>query len=163
TGSLQAAVDAALPGDVLALQNRAYDERVLIGHAGTAAAPITIAGAGAGLSVLHGTVLVRSTAAFWRLQDLEVDADGSSNDGVRLEQFSHDIGLYRMRIHNDTGYGVRVGNDVGSVLIQDSEIDHFDAGTKDAHGVGIMTASGVTIRGCDIHHNSGDSIQSNTP
>jgi hypothetical protein len=49
------------------------------------------------------------------------------------------------------------------VAIEDTEIDHFDAGDSDAHGVGIMTASDVVIRRCNIHHNSGDAIQSNTP
>jgi parallel beta helix pectate lyase-like protein len=163
TGLLQDAIDAALPGDVLVLQSSVYTERVLINTAGTAAAPIMIAGAGIGRSILHGTLLLRENAAFWRIQDLDVDAGGGSKDAVRLETGSHDVRLQRMHIYNGQGYGVRISNDVSNVLIEDSEIDHFDAGTADAHGVGIMTASAVTIRRCDIHHNSGDSIQSNTP
>jgi len=163
TGLLQDAVDAALPGDVLVLQSRAYTERVLINTTGTADAPIMIAGAGIGRSILQGTLLLRENARFWRIQDLDVDAGGSSKDAVRLETGSHDVRLQRMHIYNGKGYGVRISNDVWNVLVEDSEIDHFDAGTADAHGVGIMTASAVTIRRCDIHHNSGDSIQSNTP
>lgn len=162
TGSLQDAVDAALPGDVLVLQGRDYNERVLINTAGTADAPIMIAGAGIGQSIVHG-MLVRENARFWRIQDLDLDADGGSKDAIRLETGSHDVRLQRMHIYNGRGYGVRISNDVWNVLVEDSEIDHFDAGSEDAHGIGIMTASGVTIRRCDIHHNSGDSIQSNTP
>jgi hypothetical protein len=162
-GTLQSAVNAALPGDVLVLQNRIYTERVFIGRAGTAAAPITITGAGRGRSVLLGTVTLRSTAAFWRLQDMDVNANGGDKDAIRIETAAHDISLQRMHIYNGTAYGVRIGNDAANVLIEESEIDHFDAGDQDAHGIAIMTASNVTIRRCDIHHTSGDAIQSNTP
>ena len=162
-GTLQAAVNAALPGDVLVLQNRTYTERVFISRAGSAAAPITIKGGGMGLSVLLGTMTLRSSASFWQVQDLDVNANGGSNDAIRLETSSHDISLQRLHLYHGTGYGVRISSGASNVLVEDSQIDHFDAGTQDAHGVGIMTASNVTIRRCDIHHNSGDAIQSNTP
>jgi hypothetical protein len=161
TGSLQAAVDAAVPGDVLVLQSTTYVEHVVISRPGVAEAPITIMGAGIGRSVVRGTLVVRGDAAFWRVQDIDVDVDGG--DGVRLEAPVHDISLQRMHLYNGHGYGVRIGSDTANVLIEESEIDHFDAGEQDAHGIGIMTARNITIRRCDIHHNSGDSIQSNTP
>jgi len=48
TGSLQAAVDAAGPGDVIALHTGTYVGQILIRHSGTATAPITIRPAGDG-------------------------------------------------------------------------------------------------------------------
>jgi hypothetical protein len=157
-GSLQAAVDAAIPGDILLLRQAVYAEQVTIRRSGTAAAPITLAGAGVGQSIVRGGLRLQG-AAFWHIQDLDVDATG---DAVRLEAPAQDIQIQRVQFYNGHGYGVRVGNDTANVLIEDCAIHHFDAGTEDAHGIGIMTARNVTIRRCDIHDNSGDAIQSNT-
>lgn len=162
TGSLQAALDAANPGDVLVLRGGVYSGDLKIRRPGTATAPITLLGAGTGQSIIRGSLRVNGAAAFWRIQDLDVDAQ-DEQDAVRIEAPAHDISLQRLHLYGGRGYGVRIGNDTSHVLIEDSEIDHFDAGDSDAHGVGIMTASNVTIHGCDIHHNSGDAIQSNTP
>lgn len=161
SSSLQAAVNAARPGDTITLNSTSYTGGLVLRSAGTSTAPITLAGAGAGRTILRGTLRIIGDARFWRIQDLELDATGTT-DGVRIEAPAHDITVQHVHLHGGTGYGVRVGNDVSNVLVEASEIDHFDAGTSDAHGVGIMTASNVTVRGCDIHHNSGDAVQSNT-
>jgi hypothetical protein len=158
-GSLQAAVDAAIPGEILLLREIAYVEQVIIRRSGTAAAPITLEGAGVGRSIVRGGLRLQS-AAFWRIQDLDVDAAG---DALRLEAPTHDIQIQRVQLYNGRGYGVRVGNETANVLIEDCAIHHFDADAGDAHGIGIMTAHDITIRRCDIHNNSGDAIQSNTP
>jgi hypothetical protein len=161
-GSLQAAIDAALPGDVLVLRATSYAEPLTLTRPGTAGQPITLKGSGIGKTVLNGTLRIRASAAFWHIQDLDVNAWGGG-DGVRIDAPAHDISLLRLHIYSGRGYGVRVGSDTANVRIEDSQIDHFDAGDADAHGIGIMTAANVTIRGCDIHHNSGDAIQVNTP
>lgn len=167
-GSIQAAVDAAQPGDVLLLAATSYTEKVVITRAGRADAPIVLRGAGAGKSLLRGRLRILTTAAHWSIEDLAISpTDGG--DAIRIgdEPYGgaqpHDIALRRLHLYGGRGYGVRVGNDVRQVLIEASAIHHFDAGDADAHGIGIMSASGVTVRGCDIHHNSGDAIQVNTP
>jgi hypothetical protein len=160
-GSLQAAVDAANPGDVLILRTATYAGPVTITRSGAAGIPITVQGAGVGKSILAGELRLRGNVAFWQIQDLDVDASGAG-DGVRIEA-AHDVSLRRLHLYGGAGYGVRIGSDTNNTLVEDSEIDHFSAGMADAHGVGIMTARNVTIRGCNIHHNSGDSIQVNTP
>jgi hypothetical protein len=160
TGSLQDAADAAQPGNVLVLNAATYSGDVNLQRSGTATAPITLRGAGIGQSIIKGNL--RVTGAYWNIQDLDVNVAGDG-DAVRIEAPSHHVNLRRLHLYGGSGYGVRVGNDTSHVLIEDSQIDHFDAGDSDAHGVGIMTASNVTIRRCDIHHNSGDAIQSNTP
>lgn len=48
TGTLQAAADAAVPGDTLALHTGTYVGQVVVRHSGTAVAPITIKPAGDG-------------------------------------------------------------------------------------------------------------------
>jgi hypothetical protein len=161
-GSLQAAADAAKPGDTLMLRGGVYTGDLKIRRAGSTDAPITLVGAGAGQTIIHGGVRVNGAAAFWRIQNLDVDATGEQ-DAIRIEAPAHDISLQGLHLYGGRGYGLRIGNDTSHVSIEDSEIDHFDAGDSDAHGVGIMTASDVVIRRCAIHHNSGDAIQSNTP
>jgi hypothetical protein len=161
TGSLQEAIDAANPGDTLVLEAKAYSGKIDIAVSGTAQAPITIRGAGLDASTIQGGVVV--DGSYLVLEDLTVDVGGADDDGVDINAPSHDVTLRRVHLHNGSGYGVRVGTDVTSVLIEQCVINNFDAGTSDAHGVGILTASNVTIKGCEIYGNSGDAIQVNTP
>ncbi len=149
TGPLQAAVDAANPGDTLLLGRGVVAGDLTIRRAGTPSAPITLMGAGIGQTIIQGAVRVNDAAAYWRIQDLDVNAAGEK-DGLRIEAPAHHISLARMHLYGGRGYGVRIGSDTAHVLIEDSEIDHFDAGESDAHGVGIMTASDVVIRRCNI-------------
>lgn len=159
--SIQAAINAAAPGDTLLLAAGVYRERITINSSGAAQAPITLKGAGVGTTTLIGTLRVQG--AFLALEDLTIDANGGSNDAVNIVAPAHDVSLQRVHLHNGTGYGVRVGTDVARVLIESCKINNFDAGSRDAHGVGIMTAREVTIRDCDISATSGDAIQVNTP
>ena len=161
-GSLQAAVNAAQPGDVLLLQATTYTGQVDIERAGQPGAPIVIRGAGRGATVLAGKLVFGTAAAHWTVENMDVNAAGD-DDGIRINAPAHDITIRQVHLYGGQGYGVRVGTDVYAVLIEDCEIDHFDAGDSDAHGIGIMTASDVIIRRCDIHDNSGDAIQVNTP
>lgn len=161
SGSLQAAVDAAKPGDTLVLNATTYNEEVEIAVSGTAQAPITIKGAGMDASIIRGTVTIEGS--YIVLEDLTVDVGGADSDGVDLNPTAHDVTLRRLHLLNGSGYGVRVGDDVARVLIEGCKIHNFDAGSSDAHGIGIKTARDITIRGCDIYGNSGDGIQVNTP
>jgi len=161
TGSLQATLDAARPGDTIELDARTYTENLELTVSGTAEAPITLRGAAGGGSVVAGTIRVEGS--FWAIEGLEVNAGGSTRDAIRLVDGVHDIAITGVHLHNGRGYGVRVGNGAARVTIADSTIEQFDAGSQDAHGIGIMTASGVTVRGCEIFATSGDAIQVNTP
>lgn len=161
SGSLQAAINAARPGDTLVLEPKTYNEQIRIEGSGEAQRPITLKGAGVGASTIQGSV--RIEGAFIVLEDLTVDVNGGDDDAVSLAAPAHDIALRRVRLHNGTGYGVRVGNDVAAVVIEQCVIDNFNAGSKDAHGIGIMTAREVTVSKCDIFNTSGDAIQVNTP
>lgn len=160
--SLQEALSAARPGDVLLLQAATYEGDLTIRTSGRPDAPIVLRGRGIGQTIIRGKVRFAEGVAFWRIEDLDIDASGE-DDGIRIEPEGHDITLRGLHLYGGSGYGVRIGNDAYNVTIEDSEIAYFDAGSSDAHGVGIMTAHTITIRRCNIHHNSGDAIQSNTP
>lgn len=159
--ALQAALAAARPGDTIELGAQTYSGDLRLTASGGPGAPITLRGAPEGGTKLAGTIRVEGS--FWTIQGIEVDAGGSSRDAIRLDTAVHDIAIRYVHLHNGRGYGVRVGNDVARVTIEDSTIEHFDAGDQDAHGVGIMTASEVVVRRCDIFATSGDAIQVNTP
>jgi hypothetical protein len=160
-GSLQDAVDAARPGDTLVLSAKTYTGKVSIAVSGTPDMPITIRGAGIDASVIGGAVEVEG--AYVVLEDFAVDVGGADDDGVNIKAPAHDISLRRLHLHNGSGYGVRVGTDTSGILIEQCVINNFNAGSSDAHGVGILTATNVTIKNCDIYNNSGDAIQVNTP
>jgi parallel beta-helix repeat protein len=161
SGSIQAAVDAARPGDTLVLNATTYAEEVQIEVSGTAQAPITLKGAGMDASIIRGAVSVSGSHIV--IEDLTVDVGGADSDGVDINPPAQNITLRRVHLQNGRGYGVRVGDDVAGVLIEGCVINNFDAGSSDAHGIGVKTARDITIRGCDIYGNSGDAIQLNTP
>lgn len=164
TGTLGEAVANAQPGDVLQLEARVYDEAfVEIERAGLPTAPITIRGAGADKSVLNGRMTFRGSASNWVVEDIGVDMrDKPTNDAIRLDPQASRFVFRRIRVQNGKWYGLRIGDNVSEVSIEDSEIDHFVNSGTDAHGIGIQAATNVTIRRNFIHDNSGDGIQSHT-
>jgi parallel beta-helix repeat protein len=159
--SIQDALDAAQPGDIILLEAKTYTADLKIERSGNPGAPIIIRGAGRGQTTLSGAIVI-SGAAHVVVEDLDIDAN-SDDDAIRIEAPAQFVTLQRLHLYSGSSYGVRIDTDVHDVLIQDSEINGFDAGSSDAHGVGIETASNITIRRCNIYGNSGDAIQSNTP
>ncbi len=164
SGSIATAVAAALPGDVLQLQPRAYVEaHVEISRAGTAERPITLRGAGVAQSVLNGRITFRPGAAFWILEDFAVDMTGApANDALRANPRVHHLTLRRVHVRNGRMNGIRLEDDVANVLIEDCDIGNFVNPSIDAHGIGLQATTEVVVRGCALHNNSGDGIQSHT-
>lgn len=160
TQNIQAALDAAQPGDTITLGAGTYIQNLVFRRSGNAAAPITLRGVGANATIIQGAVRIQ--AAHIVIQNLALDPD-ADDDAVQIEMPSQFIQLQGLHLYGSRMYGVRIENDVQYVLIEGSEINDFNAGSSDAHGIGIKTASHITIRGCHIHHNSGDGIQINTP
>ncbi len=157
---VQAALDTAQPGDTINVAAGTLKQNLVFRRPGRADAPITLRGAGADATIIQGSVRIQ--AAHIVIQSLAVDPD-SDDDAVWLEASAQNIYLQNLHLYGSKMYGVRIENAVQNVLIENSEINNFDAGDSDAHGIGIKTASNITIRGCNIHHNSGDAIQINTP
>lgn len=158
TNTWQSLVDAARPGQTIILSASTMSGDLVLRVAGTAAAPITLRGVAG--TKLSGKLRIIGGAAYWNVEDLTIV---SKEDGARIEAPAHHITLRRLDLSGGTGYGVRVGTDVTNVTIESSHIHNFDAGSADAHGVGIMTASNIVVRNCDIHNTSGDAVQVNTP
>jgi parallel beta-helix repeat protein len=164
SGTLVAAVAAAQPGDVLELQARVYDEaHVEIARAGTAAQPITLRGAGMSQSILSGRITFRPGAAYWVVEDLTVDMTGEDKqDAIRANPGTANLTFRRIAVRDGVMYGIRLEDGVHNVLIEQCEVARFVNSSTDAHGVGLQAVSNVTVRGCYIHHNSGDGVQSHT-
>lgn len=164
SGTLSAAVAAAQPGDVLMLEPRQYDEaHVEITRGGTPEQPITLRGAGAALSTLSGRITFRPGAAHWVLEDFAIDMSGeAANDALRANAGVHHLTLRRLHVRNGRMFGVRLEDDVSAVLIEDCDIGPFVNSSTDAHGIGLQAVADVVVRGCALHDNSGDGVQSHT-
>lgn len=158
--NIQAALDQAQPGDTIIVPAGTYVENLVFRRAGRAGAPITLRGAGASATIIQGAIRIQAQQLV--IQQLAVDP-AADDDAIWIEQPAQGITLQRLHLYGSAMYGIRIENDVQNVLIESSEINNFDAGSSDAHGIGIKTASNITIRGCNIHNNSGDAIQINTP
>lgn len=164
TGTLAAAVAAARPGDVLELQARVYDEaHVEIAPAGTAAQPITLRGASVAQSILSGRITFRPGAAYWVIENLAVDMTGEAKeDAIRANPDVHHLTFRHIAVRNGSMYGIRLENGVHDVLIEQCDISNFINSGTDAHGIGLQVVNNVIVRGCTIHNNSGDGVQSHT-
>ncbi len=164
TGTLAAAVATALPGNVLMLEPRIYDEaHVEISRAGTAEQPITLRGAGIAQSVLSGRITFRPGSAHWVLEDFAIDMSGeAANDALRANPGVHHLTLRRLQVRSGSMYGMRLEDDVSNVLIEDCDVGHFVNPSSDAHGIGLQAVTDVVVRGCTLHDNSGDGVQSHT-
>jgi Right handed beta helix region len=160
SGTIQAAIEVAQPGDVLQLEERTYNEKLEITTSGTNGTPIVLRGAAQGSTILKGRIRILGVA--WQLEDFAINPT-DSGDAIRIESPAHNITIQRLHLYGGRAYGIRIGNNVSTVRIKESSIHAFDAGSSDAHGIGIMTASDITIRDCEIYANSGDGIQVNTP
>lgn len=158
--NIQEALNAAQPGDTIKLQAGTYKQNLILRRSGSAEAPITLQGAGVDSSIIQGAVRIQ--ASHVAIKNLSVDPD-SDDDAIQIELPSKHVNLQGLHLYGSKMYGIRIENDVDNVLIESSQINDFDAGNSDAHGIGIKTASNITIRNCNIHNNSGDAIQINTP
>jgi len=165
TLSISDQINAASPGSVITLPAQTFNEDIWISNSGTANAPITLRGAGIDATVIQGRIVITNSAAHLIIEDLSLNATSSGEDGIRITGNNQDITLRRLHIYGGTTsghYGVRVGDASRDVLIEDSHIHNFQGSGTDSHGIGIMAAQRVTVRGCTIHDNHGDGVQSNT-
>ena len=119
---LQAALDAATPGDVIALAPATYDGHFVISVSGTAERPITLCGAADSIldggGVDDGYVLHLDHASYWRLTGFTVTngqkgvmADGTNGsviDGLTV----HTIGDEAIHLRNFSSDNVVSGNKV---------------------------------------------------
>ncbi len=162
------AVRSAGPGEVIRVQAGEYAEGVLIDGAavkeGRANAPITLLGEGKPRIVpaARGGTLVQVRKPHWIVEGFEIDVRGQPRFAVIFEGNTTGARLTGCDIHHGTlGGGVSTHGGARDVLIDNNHIHDFRRRPKgDSHGVVIQaTSRNITVRGNDIHGNSGDSVQ----
>jgi len=154
------------PGEVIRVQSGTYAEKLVIDsavRAGTANAPITLRGEGNARIVptSSGWYMVMVQRPYWRLENLEFDVRGARQVAVTFAGNSQGSVLADSELKNGAfGSGVSTDSGAQGVTIQNNHIHDFNQGSSDSHGIVIApTSRDITVRGNDIHGNSGDSVQ----
>ncbi|MBZ4408750.1 right-handed parallel beta-helix repeat-containing protein [Myxococcus sp. XM-1-1-1] len=162
------AVRTAGPGEVIRVQAGEYEEGVFIDgpavKAGKPNAPITLLGEGKPriIPTARGGTLVQVRKPHWVIEGFEIDVRGQPRFAVLFEGDTTGAVLTGCHIHHGTlGAGVATHGGARDVLIENNHIHDFRRAPKgDSHGVVIQaTSRNITVRGNDIHGNSGDSVQ----
>ncbi len=150
------------PGDVILFKRGEVwleELEVSVNSNGTAASPIRVGAYGTGVPPVLQRVTARGQ--WWIFEDFEVNRQKEGGTAFRLIG-AHNSIIRNLEIHNGTSDGVDV-NGSNDVLIENCEIHHFLRGSfssqEDAHGIAAQDVDGLTIRGTNIHHFSGDAFQ----
>ena len=102
TQNIQAALDAAQPGDIITLVAGTYTQNLVFRRSGNAAAPITLRGAGANATIIQGAIRIQ--AAHIVIQNLAVDPD-ADDDAIWIEMPSQSIQLQGLHLYGSKMYG----------------------------------------------------------
>ena len=161
--SINAALDAAQPGDVIRILPGSYSESITTKRGGTAGQPITIRAdnpTDRPRITQSGTVLTINQD-YITIDGLIIDGDFGNSDLVKINNADHTI-LSNCEIRNGTKDGVDLANS-DDVLIENCRIHHLLGGSfnsqVDAHGIVAASERNLTIRGCEIFYVSGDCFQ----
>lgn len=162
--TISEAVALASPGDAIRVLPGVYAEQLLLDSRGPNADAILLRGEGSPRPRLVPGDRTRSTLVHvqgrWRVENLELDVDGAPMIAIAFESGASHAALADSEVHGGTGgAGVLVegGQDI---TLQNNTIHHFIRAGDDSHGVAVVGPSrNIVIRGNDIHHNSGDSVQ----
>ena len=151
--TVQAAVDAATPGDVVLVHDGDYEEDLELDQSGSANARIAIQPAPGASPTITGRVTL--DGAFWDLVDLTLVARPGAR-GIRLR--GDDNRILGVELSGGDSNGIDGGGLRNEV--RDCHIHDFDAGQSDAHCIVLNPgAEDWIIAGNDIHDCSGDALQ----
>ena len=162
-GTVQAALEAAQPGDTVRVRTGTYKESIRTVRDGAAGAPITIRAddeSGPVVLTIRDTVL-RIGHSFIVVDGIVFDAAYAPRNAVRVGTGTRSIVLRGVQVRRSSRDCIDIGAAV-DVLVEDSLIHRclnpLD-GRTDAHGIVAGAVRGLTIRGTEIHSFSGDAIQ----
>ncbi|HEY5927300.1 MAG TPA: choice-of-anchor Q domain-containing protein [Kofleriaceae bacterium] len=159
-GSIQTAIGAAMPGDVIQVAAGTYMEALQTQRAGDAAATITIRGAdGAIVTAAGRTITIRHP--FHVIENVVFDGQYGDDDAVRIESPAESLILRDCEVRRATRDCIDMGAPA-NVLIEGCLIHHcLNAanGRTDAHGIVGGSVRDLTIRNTEIHTFSGDAMQ----
>ncbi|AEI68348.1 nitrous oxide reductase family maturation protein NosD [Corallococcus macrosporus] len=164
--SISKALTLVGPGEIIRVQKGTYTEKLVIGasaKAGTAEAPITLRGEDLPKIVPTGSgwFMAHVQRPHWRIEGFEFDVRGQRQVAVTFSGNTTGTVLAGNELHHGAfGSGISTDNGANGITIEDNHIHHFARGDDDSHGVVIApTSADITVRGNDIHDNSGDSVQ----
>lgn len=148
------------PGDIVRFRRgQSFGGELDLSRSGSSGSPITITNFGSGAAPVLFQITLRGQ--YLTIDGVTVDHQKQSGDAVRVR--GRNVTLRNMTIRNGTNDGIDATAADG-LLVEQVEIHHFLAGSlgtqDDAHGIVVTNTNGVTIRGANIHHVSGDSFQS---
>ncbi|MCE9673294.1 right-handed parallel beta-helix repeat-containing protein [Myxococcus stipitatus] len=161
------AVRSAGPGEAIRVAAGEYAEGIVIDgavRAGREDAPITLLGEGQPRIVpaKGGGTLVQVRKPHWIVEGFDLDVRGEPRFAVLFAGDTRGAVLASCHIHHGSlGAGVATFGGASDVLITNNHIHHFHRKPRgDSHGVVVQaTSRDITVRGNDIHDNSGDSVQ----
>ncbi|AKQ65097.1 Pectin lyase like protein [Myxococcus hansupus] len=154
------------PGEIIRVQKGTYEEKLVIdasAQAGTASAPITLRGEGAPKVVptSSGWFMAHVQRPHWRIEGFEFDVRGQRQVAMTFSGNTEGTVVADNELHHGA-FGSGISTDYGAkgLTFENNHIHHFARGNVDSHGIVIApTSSDITIRGNEIHDNSGDSVQ----
>ncbi len=160
---------AARPGDTVLVQAGIYEEKIDPPRDGRWGAPIVLLGAsGKERPLLYRPpekddyYLVELRRKHLVIDNFIIDGGFGARDVVKIRMGADSTVIRNCEIRNGTNDGVDIsGSDW--ILIENCEIHHMLNGSyddqKDSHGVTGGRMRHLVIRGCDIHHVTGDCFQ----
>ena len=160
-GSVQAALDAVGPGDIVTIRAGTYTETAETKTDGTAADPITVRAEPGG-----GTVKLTNSGRVLRIHNAHYVVEGIVVDGQYGDRIPLDVntGPFTLR-DSDVGFSTRDCIDIGAsvgVRIEGCVIHHClnsSGGRTDAHGLTGGATRDLVVADSEIHSVSGDAIQ----
>lgn len=162
-GQIQAAVNAAQPGDTIRVQAGIYRESISTVRGGTSSLPITLRAEGARGSVtvtVSGRVM-RVDHPYFVAEGLVLDGQYGAADTVLVGSGANHLTLRNVEVRRSSRDLIDIRDPQG-VLIEDSLIHHAlnaTGGRTDAHGIVAGAVRDLTIRDTEIHTFSGDGFQ----
>jgi len=155
--SVQAAADAARPGDTVAIEPGTYPGGLTVRHDGAPGRPIRFTGTG-GTAVLSGAGGLAIGGHGW-LEFTGMTVAGSTGFGVYAEG-AHDLGFTRFGVDGSRDGGlVLVGT--RRVRVTNCDIRGTNSRGTSADHEALSIASGssdVEVSGCRVHHNGEEGI-----
>lgn len=162
-GSVQAGLNAALPGDVVTVRGGTYNEAIRTVRNGSSGAPIKLrAEAGTGpVVVTTPGELLQVDHAYFVVEGIVFDGQYGSADALDVNSGANFLVLRGIEVRRSTRDCIDMGAPSG-VLIENALIHHClnaAGGRTDAHGIVAGSVRDLTIRDTEIHTFSGDAFQ----
>ncbi len=161
SAAIQAAVNSAMPGDIIQISAGNYDDAaspIEITTSGIASSPITLRAAAGARPVLP--LLELTDVKHWRFEGFEI----SNHPGERaievLGPGSENLVFENLLLHH-LASGIRL-EDGTDFEIRDSVIYELTDGVRsDATGISIFKAKNIAVRNNEIYDFTGDAIHAN--